>query len=63
MFNDITAWESEKLQDKCLGQAKDVATHVEKFRPGYWCLQSVNGDKLALSMISELVISTHPVFK
>ena len=35
--HDITNWESRKVQDKCLAQANEVATHTARLRPGYWC--------------------------
>ena len=37
MLNEITKWESRKVQDKCRAQAKDVVTYAKRFRPGYWC--------------------------
>ena len=37
MFNDINSWEIQKVHNKCLAQANDVATYSARFRPGYWC--------------------------
>ena len=37
MFNDITNRESQKVQTKCLTQAREVATHASRFRTGCWC--------------------------
>ena len=37
MFNDITQWESQTVQNKCPAQANEVATYAARFRLGYWC--------------------------
>ena len=37
MFNDITIWESQKVQSKCQAQWDEVATYAARFRLGYWC--------------------------
>ena len=33
MFNDITNWESQKVQSKCVAPANEVAVHASKFTP------------------------------
>ena len=37
MSNDITNWESQKVQNKCPGHANEVATYAARLRPGSWC--------------------------
>ena len=45
MFNDITNWESQKVLNKCIVQAKEVASYAARFRPGYRCFCGPGSDK------------------
>ena len=36
MFNEITRWDSLKVQNKCLVRTNDLATYAARFRPGHW---------------------------
>ena len=37
MFNNITKWRSQKVQDICPAHAKEVASYAARFRPSDWC--------------------------
>ena len=39
MFNDITSWDSSKVQAKCPAQA-EVAKYAARLKPGYRCFWS-----------------------
>ena len=45
MLNDITNWESQKVQNKWQAEASEVATFAARFSPGYWCICGPGSEK------------------
>ena len=48
MFDDVTNWESRKVQDTCPAPAKEVATYAGRFRPGCWCFCAPGSENLEI---------------
>ena len=61
MFNDLTNWDSQKVHNKCLVHAKEVATYAGRFRPGCWCFCGPGSERAGHALKNDHLTSLQTV--